>query len=261
MIRDISNRLQKGDADRKDLHWSFTYFDSIAEFMEIFRFKNEMDSKRAMRYTGKQRMHVAVLFGVTKYLGLLESPRRGIYRITDIGRKFLAANEEEKKKIFCELIKRYDQFNFALEEYKRNPKITKSELGELIAEEYQRDWSKTSTMKNARVLHSWIEMYIHFEKKTEKMTGSKPITTENRRSIEKKDLYKEIGVLETYIKTGSTQDEIDKELQKISTIAESLNLEKGVSMVNLMKKHLKMKGIDQELLLSDLETLYNEILD
>ena len=261
MIDNISNRLQKGDADPENLHWSFTYFDSIAEFMEIFRFKNEMDSEKATEYTGKQRMHVAVHFGVAKYLRLLESPRRGLYRITDIGRKFLDVDEEEKKKIFCELIKRYDQFNFALEEYKRNPKLTKSELGELVAEEYQRDWSKTSTMKNARVLYSWIEMYIHFEKKAERMTESKPITTKIQRNMEKKDLYKEIGVLETYIKAGCTQDEIDKELRKISTIAESLDLAKGVSMVNLMIKHLKMKGIDQELLLSDLETLYNEILD
>lgn len=161
---------------------------------------------------------------------MLESPRRGIYQATDIGQRFIAAHEEEKRKIFCELIKKYDQFNFALKEYKRNPEITKMKLGKLIAEKYQRDWSEASAEKNGRIIYNWIEIYTYFEENSKK---SKQIMIENQRMPGKKDLYKEIGVLETYIKNRATQDEIDQELQKISAIAESLSLEKGVSMINL----------------------------
>lgn len=242
MKKEISKSEQGKDA--QNMYWAFINFNPIVKFMEIFKLNDEMNFKKAMKNTGKQREQIAILFGVTKHIGLLESPRRGRYLITDIGRKFLAANKEERKRIFCELIKKFNQFLFAQKEYKRNPKITGKELGEIVAIEYQREWNDATRIKNARILLNWIEMYeVH--------------TRIERRTKEIKDFYKEIGILETYIKTERTQDEIEKELQKLLDIAESFNLGMVVSIINLMRKHLKMEGIKEDLLLSDLETLHD----
>ncbi|MCK4247530.1 MAG: AAA-associated domain-containing protein [Methanomicrobia archaeon] len=244
----------------KSIYWSFINYEAIREIVEFFGRMERMTSKEVSLYMKKGRSHIAQLLGIASYLGFIKSIRRGEYVLTEKGTKFYVSNSQEKKEVFCKSIEKYPQVRFTSKKIQENLNITAEELGKLVTEEYQRDWNEATTLKNGRILYNWWQLCSGIEKKSETNLGSKLDIVSRERELEIKDLYKQIGALENCLKGYASPSEIMKELDKLFDIAKALDIEEALSIINLMRKHFDITGGNKEVLISDLDVLYNEIL-
>jgi len=245
----------------KRIYWSFINYEAIREIVELFGRKERMTSKEVILYMKKCRSHIAQLLGIASYLGFIKSVRRGEYMLTEHGKKFYTSNSQEKKEIFCKAIKKYPQIEFVFKKIHENPDIKPEELGKLIVKKYQREWNDATTLKNGRILYNWWRLCSEIKEKSETDFSNKLTIIPKERVLEKKDLYKQIGVLESCLKGYASSSEIMKEIDKLFDIAKALELEKALSIINLMRKHFDITNGNREVLVSDLEVLYNEILE